>query len=39
MPKVFVVGVLRLTLEGGLSWLAWRLEERRGKVGRGLGEG
>lgn len=39
MPKVFVVGEFRLVLEGGLSWLAWGLEERRGKVGRGLGEG
>ena len=39
MSKAFVVGELRLTLEGGLSGLAWGLEERRGKVGRGLGEG
>ncbi len=39
MPKVFVVGALRLMLEGGLSWLAWGLEERRGKVGCGLGKG
>ena len=39
MPKVFVVGELRLMLKGGLSGLAWGLEERRGKVGCGLGEG
>ena len=39
MPKVFVVGALRLVLEGGLSWLAWGLVERKGKIGRGLGEG